>query len=336
VVAYRTGVSRLIWQAITVRDHLWHRRDFRGKLMSIRHGVRNEEQPDSTAYAYDWGPSTRELFRTGPGLALDVTTGIREQIRILCEQKPDYLLAYPSNIAALGESIETQGTHVPPLKEMRTYGEILPPGLRELCRRIWNVKVVDNYSSQEIGYMALQCPRHEHYHIQSETVLLEVLDDAGEPCECGEVGRIAVTPLHNFAMPLIRYEIGDYAEVGEPCDCRRGLPVLKRILGRERNMLILPNGDKIWPSLSEGAQLEAVMTKLPPIEQFQIVQTTPEDVQVRLVAHGRLTKSQEQLLSAYLSGSMGYAFHFTYRYVQEIPRSPTGKFEECICLVGAT
>ena len=77
------------------------------------------------------------------------------------------------------------------------------------------------YSSQEVGYIALQCPENESYHIQAENVLVEILDDDGLPCEPGEVGRVVVTALHNLATPLLRYDIGDYAEVGSPCSCGR-------------------------------------------------------------------------------------------------------------------
>ena len=61
-----------------------------------------------------------------------------------------------------------------------------------------------------------------------------MLDGQGKPCGVGEIGRVVVTPLSNFAMPLIRYDVGDTAEVGPPCACRRGLPVLTRIIGRDR------------------------------------------------------------------------------------------------------
>jgi phenylacetate-coenzyme A ligase PaaK-like adenylate-forming protein len=62
---------------------------------------------------------------------------------------------------------------------------------------------------------------------------VEVLDEEGRPCAPGETGRVVATSLNNFAMPLIRYETGDTAEVGAPCPCGRGLPVLTRIMGRD-------------------------------------------------------------------------------------------------------
>ena len=63
------------------------------------------------------------------------------------------------------------------------------------------------------GIIALQCPSGGLYHLQSESVHVEILDEAGRPCAPGEIGRVIVSPLHNFAMPLLRYESGDYAPI---------------------------------------------------------------------------------------------------------------------------
>jgi phenylacetate-coenzyme A ligase PaaK-like adenylate-forming protein len=71
--------------------------------------------------------------------------------------------------------------------------------------------------------------------VQSESVLLEIVDDAGRACAPGRAGRVVVTSLHNFATPLIRYELGDLAEFGAPCACGRSLPVISRVLGRSRS-----------------------------------------------------------------------------------------------------
>ena len=122
----------------------------------------------------------------------------------------------------------------------------------------WGVPLSDMYSGREVGYLALQCPQHDHYHVMSEGNFLEVLGDDGRPCQPGETGRVVVTTLHNYVMPLIRYEIGDFAEVGEPCPCGRGLPVLTRILGRQQNMLTLPTGESRWTQIGRASCRERV------------------------------------------------------------------------------
>ena len=110
-------------------------------------------------------------------------------------------------------------------------------------------------------------------------MLVEVIDAAGQPCAPGQVGRVVVTPLFNYAMPLLRYELGDYAEVGPPCPCGRGLPVLTRILGRERNaLLVAPTGERYWPAFGSRK-----FTEIAPIVQHQFVQKDAEWIEARLV-----------------------------------------------------
>jgi phenylacetate-CoA ligase len=127
-------------------------------------------------------------------------------------------------------------------------------------------------------------------------------------------------------MPLIRYEIGDYAEVGQPCPCGRGLPVLNRILGRQRNMLHLPDGRRRWPSLDhvEGDHDVGLL----PIGQLQVVQKTREEIEVNLVAARSLSTVEESILMKHLARALGDSFRIDLHYVTHIPRSPSGKFED--------
>lgn len=249
VRAVRTQLSLLFWSAFTLRDHLWHRRDLSGKLATIRTSTKGESVYPRGRVTRYWGTS-RRAFDTGPSVDLNITSTVEEQCEWLHRQNPDYLLTHPTNVLRLAEHCRRQGIRIPRLKEVQTISEILRPEVREACREAWGVPVSDMYTSREIGYLALQCPDHEHYHVQAEGVYLEVVDDEGRRCRPGKIGRVIVTPLHNFAMPLLRYDVGDYAELGESCPCGRGLPVLVRILGREQNMLTLPSGEKRWTLLS--------------------------------------------------------------------------------------
>ena len=187
--------------------------------------------------------------------------------------------------------------------------------------------MVNIYSGQEVGYIALQCPHYEHYHVMAENMLVEVLDDQDQPCQPGQTGRVVVTTLHNFAMPLLRYEIGDYAETGHPCPCGSGLPVLTRILGRQRNLFILPDGRRRWPAL----ELDPAMAASLPVSQFQVIQRTLQEVQVKLVAFQHLNDNEERFLRSQVSDWLGYEFNVTFTYVDSISRSAGGKYEDFRC-----
>jgi phenylacetate-CoA ligase len=161
--------------------------------------------------------------------------------------------------------------------------------------------------------------------VQSESLVVEILDPQGRACAPGTVGRVVVSTLHNFAMPLLRYDIGDYAEAGAPCPCGRGLPTLARILGRQRNMLVLPNGERRWP-LSGFRKYREIA----PIRQYQIVQHAPAELEARFVAERALSAGEEQRLGAAIREAMGYPFEIAFTRLESFP---PGKFEDFISLI---
>ena len=317
-----TPVVGLFFRALNLRYHLWHRRDFSATTASITRARRGtgEDKP------HNWVPA----HRSGPLYLFDVTRPTAEQFAWLAAKKADYLLTYPSNLLELLKYSEAIGKKPPGLIHVATMGEVLDPEARAECKRVWGMDIVDAYSAEEVGMIALQCPEHPHYHFQSESLLIEILDDAGEPCAPGRIGRVVITDLHNFATPLIRYEMGDYAEVGGACSCGRGLPVITRVLGRSRNVLLLPTGGHMWPVFSK-----ILAAAIPEMRQAQLVQRHRDEVVARIVVSAPLTAVTEERAFKALDDALGNAFTVRLEYVDEIERSPAGKFEEVKCEIEA-
>jgi phenylacetate-CoA ligase len=326
ITGYGTGVSQFFWRVFGLRDHLWHGRDFAAKHAAIRHAL--EIKTGESVRSDNWGKNTMPLFATGPSVTMSVSTDVATQAKWLMQENPGYLLSYPSNLLALALLFRTKGWSLPGLKEVRTLGETVGPEVRDICREVWGVKLKDMYSSQEVGYLALQCPQHEHYHVQAESTLIEVLDENNKPCPPGGIGRVVVSSLHNYAMPFIRYEIGDYAEVGAPCPCGRGLPVLKRIMGRQRNMLTTVDGKKYWPSFPSK-----LWRTIAPVRQLQLVQTDLARIKVNVVAERPLLAKEERRLREALLAKLPPKLHISLCFMEAIPRSKSGKYEDFISLV---
>lgn len=327
VRAATTAVTHLFWMALTLREQLWHGRDLTGTLAAIRTPLAGRIPPDGMRLA-GWGAAVDLVYETGPCALFSVQQDVARQADWLTSIDPDYLLTLPSNLVALVHHFEATGGRLTRLRQVCSYGEALGPGVRDVVRRVWGVELVDMYSSQEVGYLALQCPATEQYHVQSETVRVEVLDDAGQPCGPGQIGRVVVTPLHNLAMPLLRYELGDYAEVGGPCSCGRGLPVLARIMGRQRNMLRLPTGEQVWPLLGarEWADIDAV-------RQLQVVQRDLESIEARVVGPRPLTPDEEAKITAVLHQRLSHPFRVSFTHLDHIDRDQGLKFEDFVSLV---
>ena len=329
--AVRTEFWQLMWSAVTVREHLWHRRDLSAKLAAIRDSTAGKAlYPDGERFER-WGISTGDIFETGPCVSLNITTPVDDQLRWLARETPDYLLTHPTMLDRLVRRSAETGFRPGNLRQVLTISEVLAPGLRELCRQQWGVPIVDTYSTRESGYLALQCPDAEHYHLQSETVLIEVLNSAGNDCVPGEIGRVIVTPLHNLSMPLLRYDVGDYAEVGEACTCGRGLPVIRRVMGRRQNMLRLPDGGERWPLLSSD-DIGKILA-LAPINQYQFAQTQRDRIEVRLQTARPLTEDEERRIVGWAQEKFGRTFQIALVYSSDLARTVSGKFEDFISLM---
>lgn len=305
-------------QALTLRDHGWHQRDLTLTAAALR-----ADPQLGTVTRWSLHP------RGGRLLSLPVDTPLDEQLAWLQRAAPSYVVTYANNALGLVERAEALGVALPGLRELGTFGEVLPPDLRRRAREVWGAPVVDAYSCCELGFIALQCPEHEHYHVQAENVWVELLREDGSPCAVGETGRVVVTPLHAFAMPLLRYDLGDYATRGGPCPTGLGLPVLERVVGRSRHLITLPSGQRLWPRFGSN-----VLGKLAPLRQLRLVQHSLERFVLEVVAPPLGAELEARVLGA-AEELLGGEVTLTLEYRDEIPRSASGKYEDCVSLLPA-
>jgi len=313
-----TQLASFYWQAFNLRDHLWHDRDLSQKLVAVRVGFKDVAMKN---WFGDVGETTLE---TGPCIQLAAESPISEQARRIVSEDPAYLTGYFNNLIGILEHIEAAGGRLPGLRQVRSFGEAVTEQGRRYVREKWGVPLVDMYTTRESGYVALECPQGG-YHIQSEGVYVEILDEDGVPCRTGETGRVVVTPLHNFAFPLIRYDLQDFAEVGAPCACGRGLPVLIRIHGRERNLMKLRDGSSRWPALGTPD-----FRTIAPIRQFQVVQHGFDDLELKIAVERPLTDDEIHRFGEFILGHLGHRFKIQWTFAAEIPRGKGMKFEDFV------
>ena len=131
-----------------------------------------------------------------------------------------------------------------------TFGAIFTRGAdvsdetRARAAERFSCRVIDSYDLTEAGVIACECPAGG-YHTQSEIAMVEVLNSEGRHAAPGERGRVVVTPLYQYAMPLVRYDTGDEAITGEPCACGRAALKLTKIFGRKRRLFDFAGGERI-------------------------------------------------------------------------------------------
>jgi phenylacetate-CoA ligase len=321
-----TALTRRIWSALTAREHLWQQRDPGRRLGIIRYrpksnrNTRGEDLPS-------WGPPMAELVRTGPASVIHIGHSVELLAEWLARFDPHYLLTYPSVATALLDVLPSKSAHMPSLEEVRLISEPLDPELEARLVADWGVRVSDMYSANEVGHIAFRCREFAQLHVQSESVLVEILDEHGNACAMGVPGRVVVTALHNLATPLLRYELGDLASFGPPCACGRGLPVLERVMGRVRNLVRTPDGRRHWP-LGLG-----LIRAIAAITQAQYVQLADASIELRVVLAQPLSAADEEQAVELVRKALGYPFEVLITPVPAIERGPGGKFEEFLSLM---
>ncbi|MEN9693107.1 MAG: hypothetical protein RLZZ330_751, partial [Actinomycetota bacterium] len=222
--------------AIALLEWKWHNRVSEAVFGAFRLGVKDADHV-SVGPPYSYVDVKEFAFQRS---SVDATP--EELLDAIAKYKPNYLLTNPVSLRlAIHEQLRNP-REIYQIEQILTLADRVDTSLRELAREVFGAKIVDRYSTVEFGYIALQCPFHEHLHVVSPSVFVEILDENNEPCPVGVPGRVVVTGLHTFANPLFRYEQGDVAQWGEPCDAGITWPVIEEVHGRLRTITNGPDG----------------------------------------------------------------------------------------------
>ena len=289
--------------------------------------------------AHGWNPLRRTIFhqvnhppdsdwvrhRFLPGF-MAVSNDLGAQVDKIIQFDPRYLYMFPSNLEGMLEILENTNRKLPSLRRIFTVAETVDEALRERARRTLGVEIADNYGTTE-GFIAWQCPAGS-YHINAEHVLVELVDEEGRPVRAGEMGRVIITTLENFLMPLVRYDLTDYALAADgTCRCGRTLPLLGRILGRKRGLFRTAEGKAYFPYVLIDALR---LTPNADIRQYQLLQLAPEEFQVRYVADKPLDDAICENIRAQFTTILGTPVSIAFERVEQFARTRSGKFLQAL------
>jgi phenylacetate-CoA ligase len=197
----------------------------------------------------------------------------------LANWQPQILVAYVSSATLLARLINAKNIRGIRPQAIQTSAEVLTSEDRLLLEETFSCPVFNRYGCREVGNIAHECEAHQGLHILAENNLLELIDNNGAPVAPGQVGRVVVTNLNNYAMPLIRYENGDMGIASaHACICGRGLPLLDSVVGRTIDTISSPSG-----KLLHGEFFTHLFYKVPGVAQFRVVQNTIRDLLVQIV-----------------------------------------------------
>lgn len=311
-----SGLVSLMSKSINQRIFDWHGINPDHSICFILDDTGKFPYPEGEA-----GENWNLINRKSEAYSLSVIYTTEEQADWVNRKQPDILSTYPRNGEAIVEELLRLGRKIS-FHTMILHGEILEKETRCLIADA-GIRIIDRFGGVDAGPVSANCGHGPWHHQFSEVALMETIPIRSQRTGAESLGKLVITPFYNYAMPLIRYKNGDLIETSsEPCLCGRTLPRIERVLGRERNMFTFSDGSRIRPDMMR-ADYEPFLSA----KQFQVIQHTPKQIEVRYVTDN----PNQSIDSAGLTGLLRKVLHHdifvSLTSVDEIPRAKSGKFE---------
>lgn len=236
--------------------------------------------------------------------------------------RPQAIVGYTGALYGFARALQERGLAPFSPKSIVVGAEKLHPFQRDLIERVFRAPVFETYGSREFMLIGAECDRHAGLHLTSEHLLFEILDDNGQSTPNGEEGNVVITDLYNYGMPFVRYATGDRALAGwGECPCGRGLPLLRKVVGRRIDVLRTPDGRRI-----PGEFFPHLIKDFVAVRRFQVVQEELNRIELRLVAPD-LDQDSYLSMERMIRDAVGPTVRLQMLRVQDIPLTRAGKLQ---------
>ena len=256
---------------------------------------------------------------------------MKKFIKIFNSSKPSVILAYVNAIYELSNFAKNEDIKVSHQKSVISTSGVLYPFLRKEIEMIFGCEVYDQYGSREVSCIASECEYHNGLHISEETIILEIVDENGNECPVGVEGDVLVTSLVNYAMPIMRYKIGDRAIMERGfCKCGRFHKRLKNVVGRSMDNFKLRDGT-IIPS-EYFIHFIGVVLNRGILKKIQIIQKSYDVIDLHVVYSNEeiLSEDIQNIIQA-VKKVMGENCTVNIHEKENIAPNSSGKYRYTIC-----
>jgi phenylacetate-CoA ligase len=234
--------------------------------------------------------------------------------------RPKLLRGYVTAIKEFAAFLDGNQLRFPKLKGIILCAETVDADSQAFIERVFGAISYNTYGGREVSLSAMECPAKNGLHEVSENNYLEFepIDLPGYP----GAGNLLVTNLNNYAMPFLRYRIGDIGipSTRESCSCGRGLPLIDKVIGRTTEVFEFYDGTKI------AGEMFIHLMKEFPLKEYQFVQVSDRKVILRISgADARDRALQSRICDAYRP-HVPAGVVIDFEEVSQFERTATGKF----------
>ncbi len=314
----------------------------------------NERRTAIMFRGYSWagsGPGTRRLLIWGADLKrssfwksikVDLHHRFEQQLLMNCfdfshgnmlkqfalmeRYRPETIIAYTSPLYEFSKFMQAHSLRPQGIRSIVVGAEKIYAFQRKLIEEVFQAPVFETYGSREFMLIGAECELHCGLHLSTENLLVEVLDEQGNPTPDGEEGNVVITDLFNRGMPFVRYVNGDRAIAGfTQCECGRGLPLLRSVVGRQLDIISTSSG-KVIP----GELFPHLLKDFESVRRFQVHQHQLDELEIKLVGDEKLDEAYCKQIHDRLVECVGGEIRVRLAPVTDIPLTAAGKHQVVI------
>jgi phenylacetate-CoA ligase len=270
-------------------------------------------------------PIKRLQDRYSNNLYLATNPLVDENYSIILTQierfRPKIIRCYPDPLLFIARHKKMYNSFSFSPQAITTTGNTLFPEVRNEIEDAFGCKIFDSYSC-EGNSNVFECPTHTCYHSAEEYGISEVLNDDGQLIKDG-VGRLISTDLWNFAHPFIRYDTQDLIELdSSPCECGRNLLKIKKIIGRDNDVITVPSGRKFIVHNFTGFFQTDIPELKKSVNHFQVIKNN-QFIRFKIIVNSNYSPSVAVYIKDFWQSEMD--FPVEVEVVDEIPLTISGK-----------
>jgi len=259
---------------------------------------------------------------------IDCLQAAEDIVRALQRFPLDVLTGFPGVLAHVAHFVDDAARRFIHPRFVVVGGEVLTPLMQHQISTAFRAPVFNTYGSHEFKLLAWECRETGELHACDDGMILEVLTK-NRPAASGERGEVVGTNLHSFAMPFIRYRLGDIVTRGsETCPCGKPFATIQAIQGRMIDYFPLPNGKMFHPY-----EIVSLVNENSWIQQYRLVQEREDRISLQVVPFTPPSAQQLALLTDRVTRQLGLGIDFRIALASHLPLEPGGKFRVSRSLV---
>ena len=242
---------------------------------------------------------------------------------VYSHKKPKIIMGITDPVYRFAKYIIEYNLKSYPVESILLGGQTMLPKYRETIEKAFGTKnLYDRYGATEFGILGHQCDHFEGLHYIPLIHYIEVVDNDFNEVETGKPGQFIVTNLWKREMPLIRYQIDDFAVLTDKeCSCGRGFPMIKCFEGRRIESVVSPKHTYMTP-----LPFFEIMSEFTNVDDFLIEQHAENSVTFKLLMkHGEFSLVQQLALRKEINRYLDYPMKLQIEYIDEIIPLPNGK-----------